>query len=171
MALRDHPKRQHISFWCSTSFLTLSLLCLASLVLIFSISRTSHTNVPPLLQNEKNGFESPRSERKRAGSSCNYSEGTWIYDPTVRSRYSNTCKEIFKGWNCISNGKTNARDLTLWRWQPNACDLPPFDPLQFLQRFRDKSIGEILSLSLLIAHTSMKNDKYFYEISQVCIHR
>ncbi|RWR73177.1 protein trichome birefringence-like protein 13 [Cinnamomum micranthum f. kanehirae] len=140
MALRDHSKRQHISFWCSTSFLTLSLLSLASVVLIFSISRSSQSS---LLEDNKNGFESRQSETRRPEKSCNYSKGTWIYDPTVRSRYENTCKEIFKGWNCISNNKTNARAVTLWRWQPNDCDLSPLDPLQFLQRFRDKSIGFI----------------------------
>lgn len=73
---------------------------------------------------------------------CDYSDGSWIYDPTSRSvRYGNTCKEIFKGWNCISNNKSNALDLLNWRWQPRHCDLPPFDPSSFLQNFRDVSIG------------------------------
>ncbi|OVA07266.1 PMR5 N-terminal domain [Macleaya cordata] len=69
-------------------------------------------------------------------------EGSWIYDPTARSkRYDNTCKEIFKGWNCISSNKSNALDIIKWRWQPNNCNLPPFDPILFLKRFSNMNIG------------------------------
>lgn len=79
-----------------------------------------------------------------ATATCNFSDGKWIYDPAAKAaRYDWTCKEIFKGWNCIAGKKSNALDILKWRWKPNACDLPMFDPLHFLERYRDSSIGFI----------------------------
>ncbi|KAF6173562.1 hypothetical protein GIB67_025937 [Kingdonia uniflora] len=73
---------------------------------------------------------------------CNYTNGSWVYDPKGKvTRYDSTCKEIFKGWNCISSNKSNARDISNWLWKPNDCSLPQFDPVQFLQRFRNTNIG------------------------------
>ncbi|KAJ6415675.1 hypothetical protein OIU84_004471 [Salix udensis] len=44
--------------------------------------------------------------------SCNYSHGSWIYDPNwIPNNYDSSCKEIFKGWNCISGNKSNAKDI------------------------------------------------------------
>lgn len=138
-AVRDHhTKRAHTLSSSRTSFLLLSLLCTASLYLVFSIFKTpslsfnSHSvsvNQPP----------------------CNYSDGKWIYDSTVRSplRYDNTCKEIYKGWNCIQSNKSNAFDLLKWRWKPNQCHLPHFDPVLFLRLYRNTNIGT-LSLSFCV---------------------
>ncbi|CAK9156114.1 unnamed protein product [Ilex paraguariensis] len=73
---------------------------------------------------------------------CDYSDGQLTYDSTIRSpRYDNTCKEIYKGWNCISSNKANALDIVKWRRKPNHCDLPQFEPLRFLEKYRDISIG------------------------------
>ncbi|PPS03694.1 hypothetical protein GOBAR_AA16983 [Gossypium barbadense] len=82
-------------------------------------------------------------------SSCDYSDGSWVYDPNAGfDRYDSSCKEIFKGWNCILNNKSNGRDIIKWRWKPRNCDLPPFDPLQFLHTYRDTNIGTSPSLCL-----------------------
>lgn len=149
MAARDHhhyhskkntPPSSSSSY---TSFLFLSLLCLASLFLVFSLFKTSSkASFSP--QHHRN-FEFNPSETNNQVSSdrrlCDYSDGKWIYDPTVRSaRYDHSCKEIFKGWNCIASNKSNALDIVNWRWKPNHCDLPQFDPLRFLQRYRDTNI-------------------------------
>lgn len=56
-------------------------------------------------------------------------------------RYNASCSEIFKGWNCINGGKSNAEDLIKWRWKPRDCDIPPIDALGFLHRYRNKNIG------------------------------
>ncbi|XP_058081083.1 protein trichome birefringence-like 13 isoform X2 [Magnolia sinica] len=124
MAPRDHRKKLNLSF------LLLSLLCSASILIVFSAFRGSNTPLFP--------YDFDRETRRDL---CNYTDGIWIHDPTVRMRYDNTCKEIFKGWNCISNNKSNGRDIPSWRWQPRACDLPPLDPVRFLERFRDTNIG------------------------------
>ncbi|RVX10307.1 Protein trichome birefringence-like 13 [Vitis vinifera] len=124
-----HPNASHSSS-CSTS-----LLCLASPFLVHSpfksyVSPHNHQNL----------------QFKRSDSSgtpilvepYDYSDGIWIYDPGVRSApYDHTCKEIFKGWNCIASNKSNGLDIIKWRWKPKGCDLPRFDPVRFLERFRN----------------------------------
>ncbi|KAL7199575.1 hypothetical protein ACSBR2_021797 [Camellia fascicularis] len=153
MAARDHhhyrskkntppPSSSSSSY---TSFLFLSLLCLASLFLVFSLFKTSSkASLSP--QHHRNFEFNPYETNNQVSSDrlCNYSDGKWIYDPTVRSaRYDHSCKEIFKGWNCIASNKSNALDIVNWRWKPNHCYLPQFDPLRFLQRYRDTNIGFI----------------------------
>ena len=120
----------------------LSLLCFASIFLLLSLSRK--TSSPSPSHSHYRTFQT----RNPDSTSCDYSDGSWIHLPDPKpARYDATCKEIFKGWNCISNNKSNAFDLTTWRWKPRTCDLPPFDPLAFLHKFRDTNIGT-LSLSL-----------------------
>ncbi|KAF8404825.1 hypothetical protein HHK36_009714 [Tetracentron sinense] len=139
MATREHhaKKSNNLSFACYTSFVFLSVLCFASLFLVFSAFTKTSISLEDHRHLEFKDMEN--SQKKR---SCDYSDGMWIYDPTMRStRYDNSCKEIFKGWNCISSNKSNAPDIIKWRWQPQNCDLPPFDPVLFLQRFRNTNIG------------------------------
>ncbi|KAL5211728.1 hypothetical protein ABZP36_022575 [Zizania latifolia] len=53
---------------------------------------------------------------------CDYADGEWARDASAGSellRYDHTCREIFKGWNCLANGKRNGRELLRWRWKPN----------------------------------------------------
>ncbi|CAO2838706.1 unnamed protein product [Amaranthus hypochondriacus] len=121
-----------------TSFLFLSLLCFISLLLAFSLFKSSIPFTSSSFQDLHFVSKNPSSN------SCDFTDGNWIFDPTIRSTpYDHTCKEIFKGWNCILNNKSNALDISKWKWKPKTCDLPQFDALRFLQRFRDNSIGFI----------------------------
>ncbi|KAL2552182.1 Protein kinase domain-containing protein [Forsythia ovata] len=110
----------------------LALLCLATLFICFSLFKIGNVQSPLL-------NHSAVSKNIK----CNYTDGRWIYDTTVRSppRYNPICKEIYKGWNCLGSNKSNALDIVKWRWKPYGCDLPQFDPLKFLQDFRDTNIG------------------------------
>ncbi|KAF3434581.1 hypothetical protein FNV43_RR21666 [Rhamnella rubrinervis] len=139
MAARDHSHR-HNHTKKVPLFPFLSLLCFISIFLLLSLIKK--TSVP---SQSRQSFQFHRSDESDPGvshRSCDYSDGTWVYDPSARSaRYDNTCKEIFKGWNCISGNKANARDIINWRWKPRQCDLPSFDPESFLRKYRDTSIG------------------------------
>ncbi|KAL8139635.1 hypothetical protein V2J09_005656 [Rumex salicifolius] len=122
-----------------TSFLFLSLLCISVLLLLFAFSlfRSSPTatSSADLSLTQSLGF--------RRLEACDLSDGDWVYDPqhAVGKRYDHSCKEIFKGWNCILNNKPNGVEISKWRWKPKQCDLPVFDPVRFLERHRDTSIG------------------------------
>uniref|UniRef100_A0A0D9WZ51 Uncharacterized protein n=1 Tax=Leersia perrieri TaxID=77586 RepID=A0A0D9WZ51_9ORYZ len=114
--------------------LPLPLLLLLFLRLISSPPRTPSSAV---LIGAAGG--EPR-ERRRA---CDYASGEWVHEDEASSapRYDETCREIFKGWNCLANGKRNGRELLRWRWRPRGCELPRLDPIRFLERHRNTSIG------------------------------
>ncbi|XP_010671568.2 protein trichome birefringence-like 13 isoform X2 [Beta vulgaris subsp. vulgaris] len=122
-----------------TSFLFISLLCSISLLLAFSLFKSSIISPPS--QNLQFQLNPTTSEH------CDFTDGNWVYDTTIEigssTRYDHTCKEIFKGWNCYLNNKSNALEISKWKWKPRNCDLPNFDARRFLHRFRDTSIGFI----------------------------
>ncbi|XP_073115619.1 protein trichome birefringence-like 13 isoform X2 [Elaeis guineensis] len=137
MAARD-PARRHLS--TTTLSCLAALVCLASLLFLFSfrssLDRQPSRSSPRFLDR----LHDPSERWWRAP--CNYYDGAWVWDPdSVAPRYDMTCKEIFKGWNCIANHKSNGPDLLRWRWKPSSCDLPRIDPLRFLERYRNISIG------------------------------
>ncbi|KAJ8749224.1 hypothetical protein K2173_018700 [Erythroxylum novogranatense] len=104
MAKREHQLKK------IPRFLLLSLLCFISIFLLLSLSRR------PSLSNQTLHFK-PQFHPHHQSS--------------LHERYDNTCKEIFKGWNCIANNKSNPKD----------CDLSAFDPHVFLHTYRDTIIG------------------------------
>lgn len=126
----------------------LSILCFISIFFLlsqFKSTSTSHHSLPT--------FQIEKHEYHRG--SCDYSDGTWIHDPSRTPRYDNTCKEIFKGWNCLSAHKSNAPHLSTWRWQPRLCDLPQFDPAEFLRTHTHTNIGT-LTLSFWVFDSAKK---------------
>ncbi|KAK9097100.1 hypothetical protein Sjap_022597 [Stephania japonica] len=136
MATRDHTHTTAKKTANTTAtLLFISLLCFASLLLCLSIFKTTNTNT-------NTNHISYNNQQTLTRSSCNHTDGRWIHDPTFTfTQYDATCKDIFKGWNCLANNKSNALNIVKWRWKPRHCDLHPFDPLWFLQRFRDANIG------------------------------
>ncbi|KAG7579099.1 PMR5 N-terminal domain [Arabidopsis thaliana x Arabidopsis arenosa] len=123
-------------------FPLLSLLCFISIFLLLSLSKRASLSSPNTHRSAT--VFPPKSDGSLSALSatCDFSDGSWIYDPNPRStRYTSNCKEIFKGWNCIRNNKTNGLEISKWRWKPKDCDLPSFDPLKFLQTHRNTNIG------------------------------
>lgn len=76
-----------------------------------------------------------------AVSHCDLGSGRWVRDEYRKQSYDETCRDIFKGWNCLRNNKSNARDILAWRWQPWECDLPQLDAKVFLEHFKHRRIG------------------------------
>jgi hypothetical protein len=140
----QHQKKKHFSL-----FPLLSLLCFTSIFFLLSQFRNTSSSSPSLKTfSSIHNFRIDNNNRHRSGD-CDYSNGNWIYDESRILRYDETCKEIFKGWNCIKGNKSNGLDVAKWRWKPNGCnDLAQFDPVRFLQSHTHTSIGKSLSLSL-----------------------
>lgn len=73
---------------------------------------------------------------------CDLYEGRWIPD-FEGSQYTNSsCATIPISKNCFRNGRKD-RDFLNWRWKPEKCDLPRFDPKAFLEIVRGKTLAFI----------------------------
>lgn len=71
---------------------------------------------------------------------CDYTDGKWVHDNTGPLYNSTACGTIKDGQNCFSHGRPDMGYL-FWRWKPNKCHLPRFDPNTFLELTRDKHVA------------------------------
>ncbi|KAE8669579.1 Protein ALTERED XYLOGLUCAN 4-like [Hibiscus syriacus] len=73
---------------------------------------------------------------------CELFKGHWVPD-LHGSRYTNSsCTSIPDSKNCFRHGR-NDRDFLNWRWKPDKCVLPRFDPKTFLEFVKGKKLGFI----------------------------
>ncbi|TYH74462.1 hypothetical protein ES332_D05G400400v1 [Gossypium tomentosum] len=76
----------------------------------------------------------------RMDESCNLFEGKWVWDNVSYPLYKeNSCPYLVKQTTCLKNGRPDSFYQN-WRWQPQACNLPRFDPLKLLDILRDKRL-------------------------------
>lgn len=71
---------------------------------------------------------------------CDIFTGEWVPDPGAPYYTNKTCWAIHEHQNCMKYGRPDTQFMK-WRWKPDACDLPLFNPFQFLDMLRDKSIA------------------------------
>ncbi|XP_004489877.1 xyloglucan O-acetyltransferase 1-like [Cicer arietinum] len=81
-----------------------------------------------------------KEKHKAYNNSCDYFNGEWIHDKRGPLYNGTTCATIKEGQNCITNGRPNSTYL-YWRWKPNQCNLPRFQPNTFLQLSLNKHIA------------------------------
>ncbi|CAM8986257.1 unnamed protein product [Rhodiola kirilowii] len=82
-----------------------------------------------------------RSTTPNVDAKCDLSIGRWVRHPKQEPYYTNsTCYWIIPQHNCIKFGRPETEYLN-WKWKPDGCELPPFDPAQFLNLVRGKSIA------------------------------
>ncbi|KDP45397.1 hypothetical protein JCGZ_09646 [Jatropha curcas] len=79
---------------------------------------------------------------KEEEENCDLFKGKWI--PDLRgSLYTNSsCSTIPSSKNCFRNGRKDI-DFLNWRWKPEKCDVPRFDPKGFLDIVRGKTLAFI----------------------------
>ncbi|XP_057769904.1 protein trichome birefringence-like 19 [Salvia miltiorrhiza] len=71
---------------------------------------------------------------------CDIFAGEWVPDPDAPYYTNKTCWAIHEHQNCMKYGRPDS-DFMKWRWKPDDCDLPAFDPFLFLDMLRDKSVA------------------------------
>ncbi|KAK1317131.1 hypothetical protein QJS10_CPA05g01908 [Acorus calamus] len=73
---------------------------------------------------------------------CDYYDGRWVRDATESApRYNHTtCAAIKEGQNCIGHGRPDTGYLH-YRWRPENCELPTFDPNAFLSLIENKHLA------------------------------
>ncbi|XP_041989553.1 protein trichome birefringence-like 19 [Salvia splendens] len=71
---------------------------------------------------------------------CDLFSGEWV--PNANGPYytNDTCNAIQEHQNCLKFGRPD-RGFLKWRWKPDDCELPLFEPRQFLQLVRGKSLA------------------------------
>ncbi|EXC10441.1 hypothetical protein L484_008607 [Morus notabilis] len=139
-----------------------SLLIFVALLLLFShlslaTSRDHHDLGRRGILRRSTKWRS-KQEIKR----CNMYNGSWVFDDSYPLYESLDCPFIRKEFNCIKYGRPDRLYLK-YRWQPNDCDLPRFDGIDFLKRLEGKKImfvGDSVSLNqwqslLCLLHASV----------------
>ncbi|KAF3627505.1 Protein trichome birefringence-like 19 [Capsicum annuum] len=71
---------------------------------------------------------------------CDISTGEWIPNPDGPYYTNTTCWAIHEHQNCMKYGRPDTGFLK-WRWKPKECELPIFNPYQFLDMMRNKSLA------------------------------
>ncbi|CAN6574909.1 unnamed protein product [Malus baccata var. baccata] len=102
---------------------------------------------------------------------CDLFEGHWIPDLRGAMYTNSSCATIPESKNCFRNGRRD-RDFLNWRWKPDKCELPRFDPKTFLEIVRGKKmafIGDSVARnhveSLLCLLSQEENPKDIYKYS------
>ncbi|GMP30373.1 hypothetical protein CsSME_00005070 [Camellia sinensis var. sinensis] len=114
------------------------LLCSLGLTLIFGFF-ILHSPNPFKVPNQQTVFV---KHHQNDDEKCDLFKGHWVPDMNG-SLYTNwSCPTIPDSKNCFKNGREDA-DFVNWRWKPEQCDLPRFDPKTFLRIVQGKTMAFI----------------------------
>ncbi|KAD3640973.1 hypothetical protein E3N88_30196 [Mikania micrantha] len=107
-----------------------------------------------------------RSDKGGGNRSCDLFSGEWVENPEGAYYTNETCYAIQEHQNCMKFGRPD-RDFLKWRWKPYNCELPVFDPVEFLEMVRGKSLAfvgdsvarnHMQSLLCLLSRVAYPND-------------
>jgi hypothetical protein len=71
---------------------------------------------------------------------CDLFTGEWVPNEEAPYYTNTTCWAIHEHQNCMKYGRPDTGFMR-WRWKPESCDLPIFDPQEFLEMVRGKAMG------------------------------
>ncbi|KAI3882774.1 hypothetical protein MKW92_041183, partial [Papaver armeniacum] len=131
-------------------WLLLFILCLTSILSILTICspRFLELNfyrsfkVPPHSDLLEGNLIKPKKEENDHEKKCDLFKGHWIPDLNGPLYTNTSCPTLPESKNCGKNGRRDV-DYLNWRWKPNECELPRFDPKTFLKIVRAKKLAFI----------------------------
>lgn len=97
------------------------------------------------------------SSGSSSSNACSYFQGHWVYDASYPLYKYASCPFIDPEFNCQKYGRPDNMYQS-YRWQPFSCDLPRFNGLDLLERWRGKKtmfVGDSLSLNIWESLTCM----------------
>ncbi|KAJ1389913.1 PMR5 N-terminal domain [Sesbania bispinosa] len=156
--------------WTICALLLIALPRLYFYILPFSPSpKTDFTHSSPInITSHSSLSASPPSPSFAEKEQCDYSNGEWVQDNRGPLYNDTTCGMIKEGRNCFTHGRPDSGYL-YWRWKPNQCHLPRFEPNTFLQLINNKHIAfvgdsmarnQLESLLCMLATASTPNLVY-----------
>ncbi|KAI9085940.1 hypothetical protein K1719_032017 [Acacia pycnantha] len=119
-----------------------SIIILGSVRLVLDSFKSNQSNIlgiyGKLKGESNNGVRVVVSPEDRLEEGCNVFEGKWIWDNESYPLYEEqSCPYLVKQTTCLKNGRPDSFYQN-WRWQPNGCNLPRFEPLKLLDILRGK---------------------------------
>ncbi|CAI9098708.1 OLC1v1035399C1 [Oldenlandia corymbosa var. corymbosa] len=119
----------------------------------YDITKSPETKAQEVTQGKKENPDKPNEEGTQTTESsaivtpeapqnenCDLFIGEWVPNPEGPYYTNSTCFVIPDHRNCMKYGRPNTEFLK-WRWQPDSCELPVFDPHKFLEFVWGKSIA------------------------------
>ncbi|URE16307.1 hypothetical protein MUK42_36612 [Musa troglodytarum] len=144
------------------------LLCALLSVLIASLNGTATESF-----RHTHHLSNGTSLGRRAGASgisCNMFRGSWVYDESDPLYDSSTCPFLDPEFDCQRYGRPDKSYLK-YRWKPDACELPRFNGLDLLRRWKGKKImfvGDSISVNqwqslVCMLHAAVPDAKTTYK--------
>ncbi|XP_023736910.1 protein trichome birefringence-like 38 [Lactuca sativa] len=154
----------------SKIFLLLLLLVLQVQVLVaetqvLSLSTfSSNFSVSSSLRGKRVVKRKPVGRRGLLG--CDLYKGKWIVDNSYPVYVASSCPYIDSEFDCLKHGRSDTQYLK-YAWKPDTCDLPRFNGVNLLNKWRGKKVmfvGDSLSLNqweslACLLHASVPNSK------------
>ncbi|GAB4827439.1 Protein trichome birefringence-like 19 [Ancistrocladus abbreviatus] len=117
-------------------------LVLLTIIPLF-LKNTSKTPTPFEVKNSEHEEEdgTKADVPTESGSlKCDLFTGEWVPNPEAPYYTNTTCWAIHEHQNCFKYGRPDS-EFIKWRWKPEGCELPIFNPFQFLEIVKGKSLA------------------------------
>lgn len=73
-------------------------------------------------------------QKEKIVKGCDLTKGYWVFDESYPLYNRDSCPFIDEGFDCEGNGRLD-RNFSMWRWQPQGCDLPRYSQISLFWIF------------------------------------
>ncbi|XP_048434006.1 protein trichome birefringence-like 19 [Pyrus x bretschneideri] len=123
---------------CALLLLTIIPLYYPSICRSLFVSKTIDSN--PLVPSPSSSAQEEDLPSITSNLKCDIFTGEWVPNPEAPYYTNKTCWAIHEHQNCMKYGRPDT-EFMKWKWKPDDCELPVFNPAQFLELLRGKSMA------------------------------